>query len=452
MTEKKKDKRNLVMYRKLFLFLFLEALITISIAGAADTQSTEVASEKTAPSVVKIQQIGRRFELTRNGQPYFIKGAGGSDYLDELVAAGGNSIRAWSSSKDLLDKAIKNGLTVCMGLRMRPPRHGADYQDAKMLKDQRDRICDEVMKLKDHPAILMWGIGNEVELDASPEVGILVWKEIEIIAKMIKDIDKNHPVITVISGVGQKLEDIKRLCPTLDAIGINSYGQLSRVPSEIKQYGWQKPYIITEFGPRGWWEVKKTAWGLPLEDTSTEKSQFYYDAYKAGIDNKPNCLGSYVFLWGNKQEKTHTWFNMFLPEGSPTEMIDTMTFLWTGKWPANRAPKIGSKQIYAEGNDTFHIYKPSSRVVFRVQAIDPDGDNLTIKWDIRKDESDNPGTGGDREERIPPIEGAIVSSESNCAVIHIPAQAGNYRVFAYVSDPSGKTATVNLPIQVKEEK
>jgi hypothetical protein len=438
-----------MMYRKLFVFFLLGVLIPLSIAETADNQQTKESLQKTEPSVVKIQQIARRFELTINGQPYFIKGAGGSEHLDELVKAGGNSIRTWSSSKDQLDEAYKKGLTVCMGLRMRPPRRGADYQDAQMLKEQRDRIRDDVMKMKDHPAILMWGIGNEVELQASPEVCIFVWKEIETIAKMIKDIDKNHPVITVVAGGGEKLEDIKRLCPTLDAIGINSYGKLGQVPAEVRRYGWQKPYIITEFGPRGWWEVQKTAWGMPIEDTSTEKSRFYNDVYKAGIYNKPNCLGSYVFLWGNKQEKTHTWFNLFLPDGSPTEMIDTMTFLWTGKWPDNKAPKIGSKEIYTEGNDKLHIYKASSKVVFKVQASDPDGDKLTVKWDIRKDESDNPSSGGDFEERVPPLEGAIVSSESDSAVINLPAQAGNYRIFAYVYDPSGKVATANLPIQVK---
>ena len=221
------------------------------------------------------------------------------------------------------------------------------------------------------------------------------------------------------------------------------------MPSQIRQYGWQKPYLITEFGPRGWWEVSRTAWGLPIEDTSTEKSQFYYKVYKAGIDKKPNCLGSYVFLWGNKQEKTHTWFNLFLPDGSPTEMIDTMTVLWTGQWPENRAPKIGSEKIYVEGMGKLHVYNASSKVVFNVQATDPDGDELKVKWDIRKDESDNPSTGGDWEKRIPPIEGAIVSSESDSAVINMPAEAGNYRIFAYVYDPSGKVATANLPIQVK---
>ena len=435
-------------YRKLFLF-FVGVLVTLSIADTADNKQREDASNKTEPSIVKIQKIGRRFELIRNGEPYFIKGAGGSQHLDKLVEAGGNSIRTWSSSRETLDEAQEKGLTVCMGLRMRKPRSGADYQDTKMLKEQRDRIYDEVMKLKDHPAILMWGIGNEVEHHAGPEATILVWKEIETIAKMIKEIDKNHPVITVIAGGGKKLEDIKQLCPTLDAIGINSYGKLGRVPSEVRQYGWKKPYIITEFGPRGWWEVEKTAWGLPIEDTSTEKAQFYYTVYRAGIDNKPNCLGSYVFLWGNKQEKTHTWFNLFLPDGSPTELIDTMTVLWTGQWPKNRSPKIGNKKIYVEGSDKLHIYKASSKVVFKVQADDPDGDVLTIKWDVRRDESDNPSVGGDWEKRIPPIEGAIVSSKSDRAVIKLPTEVGHYRIFAYVYDPLGKVATVNLPIRVE---
>jgi hypothetical protein len=77
---------------------------------------------------------------------------------------------------------------------------------------------------------------------------------------------------------------------------------------------------------------------------------------------------------------------------------------------------------------------------------------LTIKWDLRQDESDNPSTGGDREERIPPIEEAIVSSESDNVIIQMPAKAGNYRIFAYVYGPSGKVATANLPIRVEAAK
>ncbi len=140
---------------------------------------------------------------------------------------------------------------------------------------------------------------------------------------------------------------------------------------------------------------------------------------------------------------------MFLPDGSPTEMVDTMTRLWTGRWPENRAPKIGNKKIYPEATDPLLIFKASGESVFYIDASDPDGDEMTLKWDIRKDESDNPSIGGDREPRIPPIENAVISSESNRVVIRMPEEAGNYRIFAYVFDPSGKAATVNLPIQVK---
>ena len=436
-------------YRKLFLFL-IGTGATLAIANTANSTQTEDAVLKAGPSIVEIRQTGRRFELIRNGQLYFIKGAGGSKYMNQLVESGGNSIRTWSVSRGTLDQAQQKGLTVCMGLRMHMPRQGADYHDEKMLQEQRDRIRDVVMELKDQPALLMWGIGNEVEDGVDQEVRVLVWKEIETLAKMIKQMDKNHPVITVVAGSGS-LESIKRYCPTLDAIGINSYGSLAEIPSQIRHQAWDKPYIITEFGPRGWWEVERTAWGLPIEDTSTEKALVYSKGYKAAIDKKSNCLGSYVFLWGNKQEKTHTWFNLFLEDGTPTEIVDTMSFLWTGQWPADRAPSIGKKKICADGRYKHkrHVFKTSANVTFRVQANDPDGDALTIKWDIRRDESDNANVGGDWERRIPPIEEAIVSSEANRVTIQMPVKSGNYRIFAYVYDPSGKVATVNLPVRVE---
>ena len=41
------------------------------------------------------------FELQRNGKPYYIKGAGAKDHFDLLVKSGANSIRIWSTSKNL---------------------------------------------------------------------------------------------------------------------------------------------------------------------------------------------------------------------------------------------------------------------------------------------------------------------------------------------------------------
>jgi hypothetical protein len=35
------------------------------------------------------------------------------------------------------------------------------------------------------------------------------------------------------------------------------------------------------------------------------------------------------------------------------------------------------------------------------------------------------------------------------AIINLPQEEGNYRIFIYVFDPSGKVATANLPIKVE---
>ncbi len=45
--------------------------------------------------------------ITRGGEPYFVKGAGGDKHLDELVATGGNSIRTWTTNglRPILDAA-----------------------------------------------------------------------------------------------------------------------------------------------------------------------------------------------------------------------------------------------------------------------------------------------------------------------------------------------------------
>jgi len=427
------------MSSKRFFQIF--AAICIGLWPALSAQAAE-----SGPAQVKIVQTSRGFALTVDGKPFFINGAGGTRYMDKLVTAGGNSVRTWGSSQRDLDEAQKHGLMVCMGLPARAIRHGADYSDQAFVTAQRRRILAEVEKLKDHPALLMWGIGNEVEHHADKEQRLLAWREIEETAKAIKQIDANHPVITVLAGTGEKLTEIQELCPSLDAVGINSYGGLLKLPQDLRKYGWDKPYLVTEFGPRGWWETDKTSWGLPIEDSSTEKAAFYARAYKAGIAGQPNCLGSYVFLWGQKQEKTHTWFGLFLPDGRATEIVEMMTRVWTGKWPANRCPRIGKKEIFSRSES--HIYSPASEIEFVIDASDPENDAITVQWDLRKDVSDNTATGGDFEPAVEPIAGAIIKTEGKTVLVRMP-EKGNYRLFAYVSDTPDRAATANLPVRVE---
>jgi hypothetical protein len=167
-----------------------------------------------------------------------------------------------------------------------------------------------------------------------------------------------------------------------------------------------------------------------------------------------NCLGSYVFLWGQKQEKTHTWYGMFLPEGNRTASVDALSYAWTGKWPADRCPRIGAGAIRLarEGSsaaDASRVLAPGTTLRATFEVSDPEGKPLTIRWDLRKDVSDNPSTGGDREDATPPIDGVVVDAAANPATLRLPSAPGNYRLFAYAIDPAGNSATANLPIRVE---
>ncbi len=403
---------------------------------------TAAAAVLAEPSTAKLVRQGDGWQLLRNGKPYYIHGGGGGRaHIDKLAAAGGNSVRTYAGSSQLDDYHAK-GISVMVGLDVGKPRNGFDYGDRARVAQQLERLRESVEKLKDHPAVLMWALGNEVELAASDVDRIRVWEAMNEMAKAVHAADARHPVIVVLAGVGKtKLAELNQHCPEIDAVGINAYGGMLSLPEAIAAQQWNKPYIVTEFGPRGHWEVAKTPWGLPVEDTSTEKAEFYLKAYQRAIGGQPACVGSYVFLWGQKQEKTHTWYGMFLPEGNPLGAVDTMTYAWTGKWPANRAPRIDGR-VRLAGPD---VVKPGAELKVSVAATDPDGDDITVKWDLRLDVSDNPGRGGDREPPTP----ALVTAEGKNATLRVPDKPANYRVFVYVFDPQGKAATANLAVRAE---
>ena len=115
-----------------------------------------------------VEQDGK-FTLYRDGQPYFIKGVGGTSKFELLAETGGNSLRTWGSpdyNKSFLDRAHEAGLSVAIGMWVDHERHGFDYSDDAVVRDQIERHCKIIDKYKDHPAVLLWGIGNEVELQS----------------------------------------------------------------------------------------------------------------------------------------------------------------------------------------------------------------------------------------------------------------------------------------------
>lgn len=396
---------------------------------------------------VRIEQQGGGRRLLVDGKPFYVKGAVAASRFELLKESGANAIRTYAPAGEL-DRIHSLGLMALTGLPLGIQRRGFDYGDAQAVEAQRARIREIVTRFKDHPAVLMWAIGNEPEIQTTPEQRRPLWREVNRIAAMIRRIDPHHPVITVVGGqYKQMLHELVEQVPEIDAIGLNAYQDMLTMPEDIARQGWKRAYVVTEFGPRGHWQVPKTPWKIPIEDTSTEKAEFYEKAYRHAVEGQPNCLGSFVFYWGQKMEKTHTWYGMFLPDGSRTQAIDVMTRLWTGAWPANRAPRVSRVRATPEGEPR-HVYRPGVAIECGIEASDPDGDAVDVTWDVRVDAADDPRVGGDWEPDQPPIPGAVIERSGSKARIRLPEKPGNYRVFAYARDGKGSAGTANLPVRV----
>ncbi len=169
---------------------------------------------------VRLDSRNGAFALLRDGKPFPVKGAGGQTKLDRLAAADGNSIRTWSTEnlEAVLDDAHRHGLTVCVGFWLGHERHGFNYQDQAAVLRQLDDCLTAVRKYKDHPAVLLWAIGNEMEGSGRNPA---VWYAVDHIAREIKRIDPHHPTMTVIAELGDdaiKVRNIERFCPHIDRL------------------------------------------------------------------------------------------------------------------------------------------------------------------------------------------------------------------------------------------
>ena len=425
--------------------------IGILVASLISVGAIAQSPAKQKPVKVEVKMIDSTYQLFRDGKPYFIKGAGGSSYLNRVAAYGGNSIRTWGTrnGQQILDSAYKYGLTVLMGLGVTAERHNFNYDDTNAVRKQFDRIKADVLKYKDHPALLAWGIGNELNLQyKNPKV----WDAVNEIAKMISELDGAHPATTVLAGINKREVDyIKAKCPFIKVLSINTYGGLAGLPQQVRNVGWDGPYMVTEWGPTGHWEGLQTEWKMPIEETSSEKAAVYKSRYEYSIERDRNkCLGSYVFLWGQKQERTPTWYGLFTENGEESEVMDVMQYLWTGKWPANQAPHIYSFQV--NGKKAVESVYLKSGLSYNVQAtaMDPNNDKLTYRYELLP-EPTKVGEGGDYEDRPKGIDNSVIANLTNGkATLKAPATVGAYRLFVYISDGHNNVATANVPFYVKD--
>ena len=422
-------------------------LVTITITVASFQSSSE------QPQVAKVEMKQNEdgyYRLFVDGKEFYVKGAGceGGD-VAALAAHGANSFRTWMdqeghpSEQSVLDEAQHYGLKVLMGLEVGRERHGYDYNDEAWVAEQFDTIKAKVLKYKDHPALLAWAIGNEINLGAE---NLKVFDAVNDISKMIHEIDPNHLTTITLAGIGKREVDyIKQHCTDVDFISIQMYGDIVNLATRIADAGWEGPYMVTEWGATGHWEVARTDWDVAIEPTSQEKANSLIERYRVITADTVHCMGSYVFLWGQKQERTPTWYGMFLENGNETESVGAMHYLWNGQWPENRCPTLDSLRLNGlTAYDNVRL-KAEDSFTGEVFARDHENDPLVYRWEILPESTDL-GWGGDFESRPE----TFFSTEGGSAIeLQVPETPGAYRLFVYVTDPGNKSATANIPFLVE---
>ena len=420
---------------------------------------------KLTPRTVKVNRTSDgKWQLLVDGEPYYVNGgaigtSSALEYSIDIKNCGGNTLRLYNARattngfdiKTMLDQAYKQGLMIHLGLGMRAAK-AMDYSNAITVSEQKNLLLEYVKKYKDHPAILCWCVGNEVESGNLDNYDM--WRAIGDMVKSVHELDDKHPVTYALAASSKpRTARLVEYAPDIDFLSINSYyNGVGKLPGNIKDNGVDLPYMVTEFGPRLYTNPeasRKLPWNdfygedtpAVVEETSSEKEAIYETIWVNDIKaNEVNgCLGSFSFVWGYQtQGKVLNWYSLSTPDHYLYGGCDAMQKCWTGKWPAARAPRIASRKDmtmngkYAE--DAIKVPVGSSNTA-KVVATNLSGAPLRYRWLIYK-ESDHKKDG-----TMPDgIEGLFTNATTAEVSFKAPSEPGPYRLYVFVLDDANKKA------------
>lgn len=441
-----------MIFRTRFLkwYFLLAIVIPLAYILLSSTKDREPAtSEK-----VRIEKTVSGYQLLKNNKPFKIRGAAtDSLFLKELSLAGANTIRVYDTLglKKILDDAATYNLNVMVDLPIqRCLRELCDfYEDEAFVQANLNIFNKFINTYKDHPAILMWVLGNEVTFPKRSRSKNFY----SFFNRLVKDIRKNdpdHPITTAISNSSKtQITRIALWCDPLDAISFNSFGRLGSIENDLQKTAllWKGPFIISEWGINGPWEASKyTKWGAQIEDNSTKKAEQYVDRYRQYVNNNnPRFLGDIFFYWGKKQERTHTWYSTFSEDSLKTQAALEIENAWKLSNEPIDIPRIKYLLIDEKGANKSLVFQPNvTREIELILAKNSGSYNL-ISWEIQPENWYY--RWHDVEEK--PI--SIFTFQDSSATkisFKTPRKPGPYRIFSYIKNAKGNYATANIPFYV----
>jgi hypothetical protein len=194
------------------------------------------------------------------------------------------------------------------------------------------RITTVVNYYKDHPAVLMWLLGNEWNLNRYYGVASTVQDaaaRTQTAAALIKTLDTNHPVATSYGDIDGNLSTfVNTTCPAVDVWAMNiyrgsSFGNLFTQWSGISS----KPLFLSEYGTDAFrsFAAVNPPNGVVDEDMQTDFTfSLWNELFRnlSATDAAKAALGGFVFAWSDE------WWKV-----SPAGSQETSGFTLVGGHP-----------------------------------------------------------------------------------------------------------------------
>lgn len=419
------------------------ALVVGGLTAAAPAPA-EAATTAAATTALAVRVAGSQgsWHLTVGGKAYTVKGVtydpnvnAPAKYLPDIASMGANTVRDWgtdvsSTTDTFFAQARANRLRVIAGLWIDQNQNwttNSAYQ-----KQALATIKKTVTAYKNDNAVLMWDVGNEVMLtlpNATQRAGYA--KFIEKAAKAIHAIDSHH-LVTSTDAQTAFWPAYEKYAPSLDVFGLNMYGGIPTVEKAWRAGKFTKPYVLTEAGPFGSWEVARDANGQPVQPTDAANARTYASAWSNITGARGISLGGTMFHYSNQTDLQSLWFGI-RPGDKKRASYYALAKAWGGSVGSNRPPVVSSLRFSVgsvKAGKTFTLAAP---------AVDPDRDKLT--WSVSRTSAtiDQNGT-------APRANFTKVSTGRYR--IKAPAAAGVYRFYVQVSDGKGNVDIESKTIKV----
>lgn len=366
----------------------------------------------------------------------------------QIKAMGANTIRRYEPGiydKNIFNVAEEEGLYILYGFWFDPEIDY--YHDTDAVAAYEDKVLKYVRKYKHRKCIIGWNIGNETwglmkKHFTKPYLTLnrrAYLEFLERIAQKIHEIDPDRPVFASEEHehyqLASTLYEMRTHTPSIDIIGINSYFEpnIQQLQKVFSQFDTLRPYVITEFGPKGYWsqEFGDFRNDRPIEVSSLSKARWYERQWNEYIErDKGYNLGGFAFSWRDRYEGTATWFGITDYKGRLKPTYYYLQKAWTSK------NSIADSQFPALSIVGPWYPRKAGQTLWLSAGISNNyKGNLTYEWEVYE---------ADTWKRSTPVKNTI--SNKQYVEIQMPERKSRYRVYVHATDSIGNVVTASRPL------